>query len=92
MSSDTGSFIDRLVAGHLEHLTAATRAVRQRERHDFVVRRELDILEHDERTVDGRDGAVVEARVDAVVLDGRLGVDVKQLLVAHARIRHGGRS
>lgn len=84
----TGPFkhlYDSLLPRHFEDLTTTSRSIGQGQRDNLVERRELDVIENDKRTIDGRHCPVVEAWFDVVVLNGSLGVELKELAIRHLR-------
>ena len=79
-----------LVATHLQHLALALLAVAERERDDLGVLGELDVVEDDKRTVHTLHGTVVEARLQAVVAEGRRGIDGGTLVDSVGHCVRGG--
>ncbi|KAI0564002.1 hypothetical protein FGB62_31g125 [Gracilaria domingensis] len=91
---DAGGALEDLDDGpfavDLQHLAAALGAVAQGEGDDLGVARELDVVQHDERAVDGGHGAVVQARLEHKVLLGGGLVDVEGLHLGGDRLGSHG--
>lgn len=87
---DTGSTFkdlnDSLFSTDFEDLSSSHSSVRQGELNDFIVRRKLDIVQDDQRTVDGGDGSVVESRVDVVLLLCGRRVDLEEIPIGHRHL------